>query len=352
VGLWSIVWVLSWLKSWKMHFRKRLRSRVKWGIKNKKKAPAIDSVIVTGPDFIQQPKLGEKDAATDEGANAVQATAPEFNPKQTKSGENIAVTEARAPEAKATSSDEGVNPGKATAVELNPNPTKSTENDAVTEATAPKVKGRGPDSIPTYITTNDNGMSASLGGVLKQPTPVKMVEDSEAMATAPDSIPPDIATKDNGILAAQDEVSQPPSVDQMVQDLKQTIAEENKSSNAPAEVSVEPAMVFLSALSATSPSPGPKAVKKRPATQYTPSPGLRPDKNRATTRSTPSPDPKKKKSSFAAGADKSLMHSGRNFNTLVGMNSLPKVVFHRKLRRYPKYTQLWVYPLLANDGYG
>jgi hypothetical protein len=279
-----------------------------------------------------------------EKADAVKATAPEFNPEQTKLGENDAATEASAPEAKTTASDEGATPVKATAAELNPNPTKSTENNAVTDATSPKAKERGPDSIPTDVTTNDNGTSASLGGVLNGPTPDKMVEDSEAMATAPDSIPTDIATKDNGILASQGTVSQPPSVDQMVQDLKQKIAvaEENKSLNAPAEVSVEPAMVSLSALSAMWPSPGLKAEKYRPAAQYTSSPGPTPDKNRATTRSTPSPDPKKKKSPLAAGADESLMHSGRNFDALVGMDSLTKGAFHRNLRRHPKYTQSYL----------
>jgi hypothetical protein len=40
--------------------------------------------------------LGEKDVATDEGANAVQA---EFNPKPTKLSENDAVIDATAKEA-------------------------------------------------------------------------------------------------------------------------------------------------------------------------------------------------------------------------------------------------------------
>jgi hypothetical protein len=35
--------------------------------KEKKKAPAIDSVIATGPDMIQLPKRGEKEVATDRG---------------------------------------------------------------------------------------------------------------------------------------------------------------------------------------------------------------------------------------------------------------------------------------------
>jgi hypothetical protein len=101
---------------------------------------------------------------------------------------------------------------------------------------------------------------------------------------------------------------------------------------------VEPAMVCLSALSAMSPSPGPKADKYQPATQYTPSPGPTSDKNRMTTRSTPSPDPKKKQSPLSAGADEPLMHSGRNFDALVRMDSLSKAAFHRTLLRHPKYT--------------
>jgi hypothetical protein len=118
----------------------------------------------------------------------------------------------------------------------------------------------------------------------------------------------------------------------MLLDLKRKIAKakENKSSDATAEASVEPAMVSLSALS-MSPSPGPKADEYQPATQYTPSPGLKPAKN-----------PKKKQSPFSAGADESLMHSGRNFNTLVGVDSLSKAAFHWTLLRNPKYTQAYL----------
>jgi hypothetical protein len=159
-----------------------------------------------------------------------------------------------------------------------------------------------------------------------------MAEDSEVMAgTVPDAIPAVIATKYDGVTVSQGEVSQPPSVDQMLLDLKRKIAEaeENKSSDATTERSVETAMVSLSALSAMSPSPGPKADEYQPATQYTPSPGPTPDKYRAMTQSTPSPDPKKTQSPFlSAGADELLMHSGRNFDALVGMDSLSKAVFH------------------------
>jgi hypothetical protein len=66
----------------------------------------------------------------------VKATAPELNPKPTKSGENDAATEAPVAEANATASDEGASPVMATAAELNPNPTKPTAKDAVTDATS------------------------------------------------------------------------------------------------------------------------------------------------------------------------------------------------------------------------
>jgi hypothetical protein len=36
------------------------------------------------------------------------------------------------------------------------------------------------------------------------------------------------------------------------------------------------------------------------------------------------------------------MHSGRNFDALVGMDSLSKAAFHRTLRRHPKYTQAYL----------
>jgi hypothetical protein len=164
--------------------------------------------------------------APDEKADSVKATPPELNPKLTKPGENDAPTKASAAEAKATASDQGTSPVIATAAELNPNPTKPTANNAVIDVTS-------------------------------------MVEDSEGM----------MATNDDGGTVSQGEVSQPPSVDQMVLDLKRKIAgaEENKSSDATAEGSVEPAM------SAMLPSPGPKADEYQPATQYTPSPGPIPD---------------------------------------------------------------------------
>jgi hypothetical protein len=246
--------------------------------------------------------------APDEKADSFKAAPPELNPKLTKRSEDDATTKASAAEAKATASDQGTSPVIATAAELNPNPTKPTANNAVIDAAS-------------------------------------MVEDSEVMAaTVPDATLTVITTKDDGVTVSQGEVSQPPSVDQMPLDLKRKIAEaeENKSSDATAKGSVEPAMVSLSALSAMLPSPGPKADEYQPATQYTPSPSLTPDKNRAMAQSTPSPDPKKKQSPLSAGADESLMHSGRNLDALVGMDSLSKAAFHRTLRRHPKYTQAYL----------
>jgi hypothetical protein len=56
---------------------------------------------VTGPDIIQLPKTGEKEVATDEGADPVQASLPEFNPKPAQSGMNDAGTNAAKPAKKA-----------------------------------------------------------------------------------------------------------------------------------------------------------------------------------------------------------------------------------------------------------
>jgi hypothetical protein len=314
--------------------------------KKQKKAPAIDSVIATRPDFIQLPKIGEKEVATDEGADAVQGTSPEFNPKPTQSSMNNADA-ITGKEANERAPDEKADSVKATPPEFNPKPTKPGKDDAATEVLAAEAMATASDQgtspvIATAAELNPNQTKPTVKDAVIDAT--SMVEDSEAMVTAPDSIPSVIATKDNGDLVSQGEVSQPPSVDQMLLDLKRKIAEaeENKSSDATAEGSVEPAMVSLSALSAMSPSPGPKADKYRPATQYTLSPGRTPDKNRATTRSTPSPDPKKKMSPLSAGADELLVHSLRNFDALVGMDSLSKAAFHRTLLRYPKYTQAYL----------
>jgi hypothetical protein len=101
-------------------FQKAIEEQGKMEDNKRKTAIAIYSITATGPDFIQLPKLGEKDAATDEGANAVKATAPEFNL----------------------------------------NPTKLSENDAVTDTAAPEAKARAPDSIPADPAANDKGISA------------------------------------------------------------------------------------------------------------------------------------------------------------------------------------------------
>jgi hypothetical protein len=55
-----------------------------------------------------------------------------------------------------------------------------------------------------------------------------------------------------------------------------------------------------------------------------------------------SPDPKKKQSPVSAVINESLMHSGRNFDALVGMDSVSKAAFHRTRRRHEKYTQAYL----------
>jgi hypothetical protein len=62
--------------------------------KKSKEAFAIDSVIATGPDIIKLPKTSKKEVATDEGADAVQASSPEFNRKPAQSNMNDAGTDA------------------------------------------------------------------------------------------------------------------------------------------------------------------------------------------------------------------------------------------------------------------
>jgi hypothetical protein len=269
--------------------------------KKSKKASAIDSVIATGPDILQLLKTDEKEAATDEGADAVQASSPEFNPKPTQSNMNNAGTDAiTAKEANERAPDEKADSVKAAPPELNPKLTKPGENNAATKASAAEAKAMASDQgtspvIATAAELNPNQTKPTVNDAVIDAA--AMVEDSEVMAvTVPDAIPTVIATKDNGVTVSQGEVSQPPSVNQMLLDLKRKIAgaKENKSSDATAKGPVEPAMVSLSALSAMSPSPGLKADEYQRAAQYKPSPGLTPDKNRATTRSTPSPHPKKK----------------------------------------------------------
>jgi hypothetical protein len=248
-------------------------------------------------------------------------------------------------------------------------------------------------SIPKAMATNDDTCtSPELNQKLTQPGENNAATHASAAEAK--------ATNDDGGTVSQRKVSQPPSVDQMVLDLKRKIAEsaenkspdataegsveENKSSDATAEGSVkeskssdataegsveenkssdatavgsveeskswdatakgsvEPAMVSLSALSTMSPGPGPKADEYQPATQYSPSPGPFTEKNRPRTRSTTSPDPKKKQSPVSSVANEPLMHSGRNFDTLVGMDSVSKAAFHRTLRIHQKYTQSYL----------
>jgi hypothetical protein len=223
--------------------------------KKSQKAPAIDSIIVTGPDIIQLPKTEVKEVATDEGADAVQASSPEFNPKppqsnmndagtnaaiaakeanerapdekadsvqaappklnpkMTKPDQNDAAQEASAAEAKAPESEQRTSPVITTAAELDtPNPTKPTANDAGIDVTStvedPEVMvATVSDSIPTVMATNDDGRTPpELNQKLTQPGENDAATDASAAEAK--------ATNDDGGTVSQREVSQPPSVDQ------------------------------------------------------------------------------------------------------------------------------------------
>jgi hypothetical protein len=102
---------------------------------------------VTGPDIIQLPKTGEKEVATGEGADLVQASSPEFNPKPTQSSMNDAGTNAAitGKEANKRAPDEKAESVKAAPPELNPKLTKPGENDATTEALAAEAKATASD---------------------------------------------------------------------------------------------------------------------------------------------------------------------------------------------------------------
>jgi hypothetical protein len=65
-------------------FQKAIEEQGEMKDNKRKEAPAIDSVIATGLDLIQLPKLGKNDAATDEAANAVLETVPELSPNQVR----------------------------------------------------------------------------------------------------------------------------------------------------------------------------------------------------------------------------------------------------------------------------
>jgi hypothetical protein len=242
-------------------FQKAIDEQGEMEDKKSQKAPTIDSVIETGPDIIQLPKTEVKEVVSDEGADAQEASA----------------ADAKVPE-----SEQRTSPVITTAAELNTsNPTKPTENDAGVDVTStvedPEVTvATLSDSIPTVmVTNNDSRTPRELNQKLTQPGENDSATDASAAEAK--------ATNDTGGTLSQREVSQPPSVGQMVLDLKRKIAvaaesksldgtaegsvEETKSSDGTAKGSVEPAMVSLSALSAMSPSPGPKADENQLAAQ-------------------------------------------------------------------------------------
>jgi hypothetical protein len=136
---------------------------------------------------------------------------------------------------------------------------------------------------------------------------------------------------------------EPPSADQMVLDLKQKIAEAKE--NKPADITTKGRSnrpLFLLCLRCHIVQVQSRMNTNRRRSTHQVQVRLW-TKNRATTGSTLSPDQNKKKQSpLSASADESLLHSGRNFDALVRMDSLSKAAFHWTLLRHPEYTQAYL----------
>jgi hypothetical protein len=373
-------------------FQKAIDEQGEMEDKKSQKAPTIDSVIVTGPDIIQLPKTEVKEVVSDEGADAQEASAAEAKVPESEQRTSPVITTAAelntSNPTKPTENDAGVdvtstvedpevtvatvsdssptvmvtnNDGR-TPRELNQKLTQPGENDSATDASAAEAKA-----------TNDNDGTVSQREVSQPPTVDQMVldlkrkiavaaESKSSDGTAEGSVEENKSSDATVVMSVEENKSSDGSAEGSVEENKSSDAtavesveesksldgtaegsvEESKSSDGTAKGSVEPAMVSLSALSAMSPSPGPKVDEYQPATQYSPSPGPFTEKNRPRTRSTMSPDPKKKQSPVSAVPNESLMRLGRNFDALVGMDSVSKAAFHRNQRRYQKYTQAYL----------
>jgi hypothetical protein len=249
-------------------------------------------------------------------------TPPELNQKLTQPGENDAATDALAAEAKATNDDGGI---------------------------VSQCEVSQPPSVDQMVLDLKRKIAkAAENKSLGARAEGSVEENKSSDATAEGSVEENKSSDGTSEGSIEESKSSDATSEGSVEENKSLdgtavgSVEESKSSDGTAEGLVEPAMVSLSALSAMSPSPGPKADEYQPATQYSPSPGPFTEKNRPRTRSTTSPDPKKKQSPVSAVANESLMHSGRTFDALVGMDSVSKAAFHRTQRRHQKYTQSYL----------
>jgi hypothetical protein len=277
-------------------------------------------------------------------------TPPELNQKLTQPGENNAATNASAAEANATNDDGGTVSQREVSqlpsvnqmvLDLKRKIVEDVEkksSDATSEGSVEENKSS--DGTDEGSVEESKSSDARAEGSVE--------ENKSSDATSEGSVEENKSSDGTYEGSVEESKSSDATAEGSVEESKSSDAtavgsvEESKSSDGKAEGLVEPAMVSLSALSEMSPSPGPKADEYQPATQYSPSPGPFTEKNRPRTRSTTSPDPKKKQSSVSAVANGSSMHSGRNFDALVGMDSVSKAAFHRSLRRRQKYTQAYL----------
>jgi hypothetical protein len=302
--------------------------------KKSQKAHTIDSVIVTGPDIIQLPKTEVKEVVSDEGADAQEASAAEAKAPASDQRTSPVITTAAelntSNPTKPTENDAGVdvtstvedpevtvatvsgsiptvmatNNDRHTPRELNQKLTQPGENDAATDASAAEAKA-----------TNDDGGTVPQREVSQPPSVNQMVldlkrkiavatESKSSDGTAEGSVEENKSSDATVLMSVEENKSSDGSAEGSVEENKLSDAtavesveesksldgtaegsvEESKSSDGTAEGSVEPAMVSLSALSAMSPSPGPKADEYQPATQYSPSLGPFTEKNRPRTQ--------------------------------------------------------------------
>jgi hypothetical protein len=317
-------------------FQKAIDEQGEMEDKKSQKAPTKDSVIVTSPDIIQLPKTEVKEVVSGEGADAQEASAAEAKvPESEQRTSPVITTAAKLPSnpTKPTENDAGVdvtstiedpevtvatvsdsiptvmvtsNDGR-TPRELNQKLRQPGENDCATDASAAEAKA-----------TNDDNGTVSQCEVSQPPSVDQMVldlkrkiavaaESKSSDGTAEGLVEENKSSDATVVMSVEEKKSSDGSAEGSVEENKSSDAtavesveesksldgtakgsvKERKSSDGTAEGSVESAMVSLSALSAMSPSPGPKADEYHLAAQYSPSPGPFTEKKTARGRDPP-----------------------------------------------------------------
>ncbi len=341
----------------------------------------IDSVIGTGPDIIQPPKIEVKEVFSHEGVDAQEGLATEAKVPESKQGtspvisiaaelntskspvEDPEFTVAVAAQSKSSnkSSDATVlmsvqeanksSDGSAEVPQCEVSQplsvdqmvldlkrkiavaAESKSSDGTAEGSVEENKSS--DATVLMSTEDNKSLDCSAEGSVEEnqssdASAVESVEESKSDGSAEGSVEENQSSDASAVESVEESKSMDGTAEESV--------EESKSSAGSAARSVKPVIVSLSALSVMSPNAGPKGDEYQSATQYSPNQGPFTEKNRPRTRSTTSPDPKKKPSSVSPVTNESLKHSGRNFDALVGMDSLSKADFHMTLR-FHKYTQ-------------